>query len=581
MSISHQTGDCVFVKNGLESRFASPKRVVITHQPEEIRNCITEIAAAVESGMYAAGFLSYEAAPGFDPALTTHPPGELPLLYFALYGEPPVVTETVPEARPFAVGAWTPEVKQKEYWRSIRFIRERIAAGETYQVNYTFPMTARFSGDAFSWFRRLCSVQRSNYAAFIDLGRFKVLSVSPELFFRLEGDRLETRPMKGTRPRGRWSEEDRRYARELEASEKDRAENVMIVDLLRNDMGRVSEVGSVCVSRLFEVEQYDTVWQMTSTITSRTRASVPEIFSALFPSGSVTGAPKVRTMQIIRDLEPFPRGVYCGAMGWWAPGRRAEFNVAIRTVTIDTKKGSAAYHVGGGITWGSTASAEYDECCVKASVLTQDRPEFELLETMLFDKGYFLLDEHLGRLKESAAYFGFDLDVDAARGGLAREALTFGYIPMRVRLLAGRNGTIRIEHAPLTPTQPVCLALAAKPVDDRDVFLYHKTTRRNVYESAKASRPECSDVILWNQRGEITEATIANIALRIDGEWLTPPVSSGLLPGVMREALLGEGKLREAVLVKADLARASSVAIFNSVRKWLEVQTVRAWATFR
>jgi len=355
----------------------------------------------------------------------------------------------------------------------------------------------------------------------------------------------------------------------------------MIVDLLRNDMGRVSETRSVRVPRLFELERYETVWQMTSTITSKTEASVPEIFAALFPSGSVTGAPKVRTMQIIRDLEPFPRGVYCGAIGWWAPGRRAEFNVAIRTAVVDTHQGTARYNVGGGITWDSTAGAEYEECRVKAAILTRNRPDFELLETLLYDNGYFLLERHLKRLKESGEYFGFDLDIDSVRAELTRAASAFGPIPERVRLLANREGRLRIEHTPLAPLGSVCLGLAVKPVDERDVFLYHKTTHRSIYEDAKASRPDCSDVLLWNDRGEITETSIANIALLIDGEWLTPPLSSGLLAGVMRAELLETGRLGEAILLKADLARATSVAIFNSVRKWVEVHVLKAEAESR
>jgi len=350
---------------------------------------------------------------------------------------------------------------------------------------------------------------------------------------------------------------------------------VMIVDLLRNDIGRISEVGSVEVPRLFDVERYETVWQMTSTITSRTCASMPEIFASLFPSGSVTGAPKIRTMQIIRDLERFPRGVYCGAFGWLAPGRKAEFNVAIRTAVIDKGNGTTRYHVGGGITWDSSAEAEYDECRVKAIVVTKPRPRFELLETLLFDQGYFLLDDHMARLGESAEYFDFSFDKDKARTLLAERASTFANIPRKVRLLMERDGTIRIEHGPITPLENVRLALAARPVDDRDVFLYHKTTHRTVYENAKSSELNCTDVILWNQRGEITETTIANIALKIDGEWLTPPVSSGLLAGVMRGHLLREGRLREAVLHKTDLGKASAIAIFNSVRKWIDVHSIK------
>ena len=562
------------------SHFTGPTKILAAFRPEDVCTCMIAVEEAVDAGMFAAGFVAYEAAPGFDKILSTHSPGYLPLVYFTLYEEPPVQAERPTEGS-FSVGDWVPGIGEQEYRQSIARIRNLIAAGDTYQVNYTFPMTASFCGDALSWFHRLCSVQQTDHAAFIDLGRFKILSASPELFFRLEGNHLETRPMKGTRPRGRWPEEDHLLAKELGSSEKDRAENLMIVDLLRNDMGCISDTRSVHVPRLFELERYETVWQMTSKITSETKASVPEIFAALFPSGSVTGAPKVRTLQIIRELERFPRGVYCGAIGWWAPERRAEFNVAIRTAVVDTQEGVARYNVGGGITWDSTADAEYEECYVKAAIVTRTRPDFELLETLLYDDGYFLLEGHLKRLKESAEYFGFDLDIRVVRAELERMASTFDCTPKKVRLLVDRKGRLRIEHAPVVPLSSLCLGLATKPVDDRNVFLYHKTTHRKVYEDAKASRPDCSDVILWNQRGEITETSIANIALLIDGEWFTPPVGSGLLAGVMREELLAKGTVHESVLLKTDLSRAASVAIFNSVRNWVEVHVSRVEAASR
>ena len=568
------TGDILFVSRKQEMRYANPVAVIAARSIREAANCIARIEAGVAQGLRAAGFIAYEAAPGFNDVLETHPPGELPLLWFALYEHAAISQPVTMERQPFRVGGWTAEVTKEQYLEALAEIRELIAAGHTYQVNYTFPMRAAFEGDALSWFRGLCEAQRTDYAAFIDAGRFKILSASPELFFRLDGERLETRPMKGTRPRGRWIEEDLRLAEELRTSEKDRAENVMIVDLLRNDMGRVSESGSVRVASLFEIERYETLWQMTSSITSTTRASVPEILAALFPSGSVTGAPKVRTMQIIRRLESCPRGVYCGAVGWWAPDRRAEFNVAIRTVTVDSETGIARYHVGGGITWGSTPESEFEECHVKAAVLTQERPEFELLESLLFDRGYFLLEEHIERLASSAEYFGFDIEIETVRAALIKRAATFGSDPLKVRLLVKRDGSFRIESATATPSVPVRLGFAAEPVDDRNVFLFHKTTHRSVYEHAKASRPDCDDVLLWNQRGEITESTTANVLLNIGGEWLTPPVGSGLLPGAMRAHLLERGEIRETVLTKADLPRAASVALINSVRKWIEVQFV-------
>ena len=567
-------GGVRFVSRAREVRFIEPVEILCAHALEQVVPCVRRVDAAVADGLHAAGFIAYEAAPAFNPDLTTHAPGPLPLVWFGLFRQRTESGPCCDTAVPFSVGPWTAEVGEADYLDAIRRIREFIAAGDTYQVNYTFPMQAAFEGDALSWFRRLERAQRADYAAFIDAAPFTILSASPELFFRLEGDSLETRPMKGTRPRGRWFEEDRRLAAELAASEKDRAENVMIVDLLRNDMGRISDTGSVHVASLFDVERYETVWQMTSTIRSRTSAPLPEILSALFPSGSVTGAPKVRTMQIIRDLEPAPRGVYCGAVGWYSPGRLAEFNVAIRTVAIDQGAGTARYHVGSGITWGSSAEAEYDECLIKAAVLAEDRPEFDLLESLRFDGEYLLLDEHLARLAASAEYFGFEVDVEAVRAALLDETAAFKDGPLKVRLLAARDGTHRIEAGPAAPSTPVRLGFAAEPVDDRDVFLYHKTTHRAVYERARASRPDCDDVLLWNARGEITETTTANVVLEIDGRLWTPPVAAGLLAGTMRASLLANGAIQERVMTKVDVARAGAVRLINSVRQWVDAVLV-------
>ncbi len=571
--------------------------------------CLERVAAGVARGLHAAGFLAYEAAPAFDPALRTHPPGPLPLLWFGLYRgmeeRAPAPDQT---GKTFSFGPWSPLVSAGGYAENIRRIRALIAAGDTYQVNYTFPLEAAFQGDVAACFDRLCAAQRADYCACLDLGRHCLLSASPELFFRLEGDRLETRPMKGTRPRGRRPEEDRKLARALAASGKDRAENVMIVDLLRNDMARISEPNSVEVQSLYDVEAYPTVWQMTSTIRSRTRAGVPEILRALFPSGSVTGAPKIRTMEIIRELEAGPRGVYCGTIGWWAPDGRAEFNVAIRTVVLDIQAGRARYHVGSGITYGSSAGDEYRECLDKAVLLTHGDPDlksvhgsdapalepggphpapkasrprptpdstcpsFELIETLRYDNGYFLLPEHLDRLAASAACFGFACDRPAVERALLAAAEPEAAAPLKVRLLLRKDGAVTIHKEPLPPAAALKLGFAARPVDAGNIFLHHKTTCRGVYREALASRPDCDDVLLWNARGEITESTIANVVLELDGARWTPPLSSGLLGGVFRRHLLARGKIAERVLTREEVGRAGALFLINSVRQWIPVR---------
>lgn len=555
-------------------RFAGLVDVVSADSPDEVMPCLRRIEDAVQGGLHAAGFLAYEAAPAFDAAFVTQETDGLPLLWFGLYEEGEASGAWCENPGSYRVGPWRPLVAKEAYEASIEQIRSLIAAGDTYQVNYTFPLAAPFSGDPRSWFRVLCESQGTDYGALIDTGRYVILSASPELFFRLDGDRLTTRPMKGTHRRGRWPGEDRAFREALAASEKDRAENVMIVDLLRSDMGRVSVPGTVCVESLFDTERYETLWQMTSSISSRVTGSVPEIMQALFPSGSVTGAPKVRTMQIIRALEPFPRGVYCGTVGWWSPGGQAEFNVAIRTVSIDRQEGEARYGVGGGITWSSTAEGEYEECAVKAAILKPSPRDFELLESFLVDEDFFLLEEHLARLAASAEYFGFDVDLGEVRRALSAHLSGDRTPPEKLRLLVARDGGIRIESEPASPMKPLRVGLARGPVDEGDVFLFHKTTHRSRYEEAKASRPDCDDVLLYNGRGELTESTRANVLVQLDGEWLTPPVSCGLLAGTMRAHLLSEGRIREAVLPVEVLERAQSIRLINSVRKWIDVEFV-------
>ncbi len=531
-----------------------------------MRPLLRELDAAVESrGLYAVGFLAYEAAAGLGLPVRAPAP-DLPLAWFGLYGEPePMAPPEPDEALPRE--AWSPSLGPEEHARAVRHIQERLKAGDTYQVHFTFPLAARFRGDAFALFRRLQAVQRARHAAYLDLGRFAIASASPELFFRLEGDRLETRPMKGTAPRGASAEADAERARALVASERERAENLVVVDMLRNDLGRVAETGSVSVPALFEVERYPTLLQMTSTVLARSRAPLAEILTALFPGASVTGAPKYRTMRIIADLEPAPRGAYTGAVGWIAPRRRASFNVAIRTAVVDREREEAVYGVGSGIGADSLAAAAYAECLLKARILSEE--PFRLLETMRFEPaaGYWMLDEHLARLAASARHFGGE-GPDLGQIRLTLEArATDLRAPSRVRLLVDLDGRAAIESEPLPEGVPipVRLGLAPRPVDPELPWLYHKTTRREVYDEALRSRPDCDEVLLWNTRGELTEATRSNIAVEMEGQLLTPPLAGGLLAGTLRERLLAEGRLRERVIRVEELA-GRRVFLMNSVR---------------
>ncbi|HEX6039244.1 aminodeoxychorismate synthase component I [Longimicrobium sp.] len=567
---------------GRSFRFRGPRGVLRADRVEDVLPLLRAVERAVADGLHAAGFVAYEAAPAFDPAFVTHPPDpRLPLAWFALYEAREAVRPEY-ESAPLGdadLGPWRIDLDEAAYTSRIDRIREWIAAGDTYQVNLTTRLTASFDGDPRILYERLCLGQRSDFCAFVDLGEGRtIVSASPELFFRLDGDGLELRPMKGTRPRGRWPEEDRALAAELAASPKDRAENLMIVDLLRNDAGRVARTGGVRVERMFDVERYETVHQMTSTIRAvpRPDAGLADVFRALFPCGSVTGAPKVRTMEIIRDVETAPRGAYCGAIGFASPGE-AVFSVGIRTLLLDAAAGTAELGIGSGVTYDSDAAAEYRECWSKAAFARRAPADFDLLETLLWepDGGWFLLDGHLARLAASAAYFGYRYDEGVIRAGLADFAHVASAHSLRVRLTLDRGGCAEIESAPLQASaEPVRVAVSADPVDSRDPLLYHKTTRRDAYTRRAADRPDCDDVLLVNERGELTESTIANLVVRMDGALWTPPLDSGLLPGVFRAELLARGEIRERVLRVEDLADAEEIWLINSVRRWRRAELV-------
>ncbi len=401
-----------------------------------------------------------------------------------------------------------------------------------------------------------------------------MVSASPELFFERRGDRVLVRPMKGTRRRGRFPEEDAEIGDELARSEKDRAENVMIVDLLRNDLGRVAVPGTVRATNLFQVERYRTVHQLVSTVEARLApgTGLAPLLGALFPCGSVTGAPKVCATAIIAALERSPRGAYCGAMGVVLPGGDSSFSVAIRTVEIELTTGEAACGVGGGITWGSDAGEEWREALAKAAFLEEE--DVGLVETLRLERGvYPLLERHLARLAESARHLGLAVDPAEARRALLRHAEEAGAEPQRVRLVA-RAGSLDVagEPMPVAAAYPLTVALARRPVSRMDLRLFHKTTQREPYDLRRAEVPGVFDVILWNEEGELTELTIGNLVAEIDGARLTPPRGCGLLAGVMRAELLGRGEVKEATLRVEDLARATRLWLVNAVRGWVPVR---------
>lgn len=543
------------------SQFDFPKREIVARDTSEVFAVLDFAEREAKAGAYVAVMLSYEASPAFDSVLTVHEPSDVPLAWAASFE---TATDLASDDARLSSNSWTARVSRDEYDEAVMRIKELIARGDTYQVNYTFPMTASFDGDAYAWYRTLCAAQGAQYSAYIELDRYRVLSLSPELFFERQGDHVVTKPMKGTVRRGRWSAEDKELAQWLRESPKDRAENVMIVDLLRNDLGKVSIPGTVQVSSLFELERFATVWQMTSTVESTLRGgtSLAELMTALFPCGSITGAPKIRTMQIIRDLERFPRGAYTGAIGLLKPGGDCVFNVAIRTVTIDTEAKQATFGVGGGVTIDSTAEREYEECLVKSRFLNSPAREFQLFESLLLEDGeYFLFTEHLERLRNSAEYFGFCFREERVRTTLERVSGT-----AKVRLTLWKDGRIETDVSPLKPVLDQTVRLATTPIDSSDRFLFHKTTLRDF---------SATDIVYWNERGEITESSIANIVVEIDGQLYTPPITSGLLAGTFRNHLLAEGKIKERVITIEELPNATDFFLINSVRKWVRASFSR------
>lgn len=554
--------------------FAKPVRVITTRSREHVVECLEQIENEVETQhRHAVGFLSYEAGAAFDDAFPRRDDDAFPLLCFGLFEEYETLRElpptTIPEIH------WRPGVSEEAHAQTIDTLRAAIARGETYQVNYTFPFSAASAVNPEHLFQAIAGPCPPPYAAFLDLPEFAIACFSPELFLDRDGDRLTSRPMKGTAPRGRTLDEDDRQAAQLQSSPKERAENVMIVDMIRNDMGRIARTGTVNVEQLFEVHRFPTLLQLTSTVSCRTEATMTQILKAMFPCASITGAPKAQTMRIIQSTEPRPRRLYTGAIGHMEPGRKARFNVAIRTVLIDKTARHMTYGVGGGIVWDSQAHSEYQECLLKAKHLCEPSPDFSLLETVLWEPGpgYFLLEEHVNRLQRSAQYFNIGINEAKLRDRLQQIAITLT-ATSRIRLVIDRKGAISHTVTPAPPSGYLRLAIAPHPIHSGNPFLYHKTTHRLAYEQAAPPRTDVDDQILWNERGEITETTIGNLVFQNNGQWFTPPLESGLLPGVFREKLLAEGKIQEAIILLKELSKYSKLFRINSVRRWEEC---RSW----
>ncbi|MEB2628084.1 aminodeoxychorismate synthase component I [Peribacillus frigoritolerans] len=554
--------------------FANPKKVITAHSIEDVLPQFQKVQEAIEQGNYAAGYVSYEAAPAFEQSFKVKDGAKMPLLWFGIFDKP---EEEIPEKMTgaFHLAEWQSETDSNAYRSGFQRIKSEIKKGNTYQVNYTMRLQSQFEGDDFAFFERLKRAQRSNYSAYLNVGSHRILSASPELFFRWEDGQLITRPMKGTVKRGTTLEMDQLNADWLAASEKNQAENYMIVDLLRNDLGMIAEPGSVKVPQLKAIEKYPTVWQMTSTITADTNpgTTIIDIFKALFPCGSITGAPKIKTMEIIADIENSPREVYCGAIGFITPESEAVFNVPIRTVVIEKETGKAEYGVGGGITWDSELSEEYNEAFLKAKLLTVERPAYKLLESIkLSDGEYYLLNDHIDRMKQSAEYFDYRFSELYLRDRLQKYAEINHGTLQKVRVLLHENGEIEVLGQAIKPLGPEFTAILAEaPISSANPFLFHKTTNRDVYEGFQMNNPDFQDVLLWNEEGFITEFTNGNVVVKINGDLYTPPVEAGLLAGTFRQELIRKKEIKVKSISKADLNNAEEIWFINSVRGKLKV----------
>ncbi len=623
--------------------------VLTAHTAAEISALFAVIEDAMAAGHLAAGFFSYECGGCFEPKAAAHmpdaglPPGQItaqPLAWIGIYerryefdhdagvfvgGEPPRLARLRAEEHAFTAGSTNPPepeseivaeftLTETEYSQRIAAIHEWIRAGDVYQLNFTAPFRVSAPGSVATHYARLRARQPVDYGAFLHWEQgHHILSLSPELFFRVDRERetrrIVARPMKGTARRGRTTREDRDLAEWLRNDPKNRSENVMIVDLLRNDLGRVARFGTVHTENLFAVERYPTLWQMTSTVTAELRPGIgsQEIFRALFPCGSITGAPKVRAMQLIAELEGRPRGIYTGAIGFFSP-QRTVFNVAIRT--LELSGGEGVMGVGSGIVIDSDPAEEFRECLLKAEFLTglngsaSDmatwtspiqpawRPAlhsavggFSLIETLLWNETYPLLELHLDRLADSAEYFGFLCDRAAIGAALDEYASQFAGAnprsPRRLRLLLDAGGELTLTNEALAPEKRDRIArvsISPHRTDPADPLLYHKTTQRSLYalEMKRAVESGFDDVLFLNLGGEITEGAISNVFIEKDGRWFTPPVECGLLAGVYRRHLLEtRPEIEERVLTLDDLRMADAIYLTNAVRGLRRAEIVR------
>jgi para-aminobenzoate synthetase/4-amino-4-deoxychorismate lyase len=556
----------VILDDGPRRVFSAPSRVILADRAGQVPDALASVEEALRQGRHVAGWLGYELGYVLEPGLAGQGV-EGPLVRLGVFDRP---QSTAPTARARAyAGPLSPEWDLARYADKFGEVKEAIAAGDIYQANLSFRARFAFAGEPLAHYEELLARSGAGHCAFVDDGERQILSLSPELFFDLAPDgRMTVRPMKGTSAR---NGDDGAERGALAGSEKNRAENLMIVDLIRNDLSRISEGGSVEVSDLFKVETYPTLHAMVSTVTARKRGEVgvAGLLKALFPCGSVTGAPKIRAMEILRQLETSPRGAYCGAIGHFAPDGSARFNVAIRTLTIQGGKGELG--IGGGVVQDSRCQSEYAECLLKARFFEAARRPLDLIETLRFENGFVRLEAHLARMEASAGVLGLSFARETARAALEK-AVAGRQGSLRVRLVLNEAGDHQATAHDLPPNpHHWTYAISPHHADSGDLLLRHKTNWRDLYES-EVKRLGTDEVIFCNERGEVTEGARSNVFVRRDGILLTPPLGAGLLNGRLRAELIDHGKAREAVLMPGDLQ--GEVYLGNSLRGLIPARPV-------
>lgn len=603
MALSGDTDTFVLLENSRPRRFGDGRSLLFTdlinvvecHQFSDVPAALEQIETAAQGGLHAAGYLSYELGYGFEQnlrALAAPPDGE-PLLWFGLFRSCATLDAAARKRfwadrkeRRFVVRHVQPNISEDEYLAAVAQVQEHLRCGDTYQINLTFKLGFHVDGDPFALMYALSHSQPVEYGALINSPERKILSLSPELFLRKTGDQLTSKPMKGTWPRGIDLDDDADHRQAFAADQKTRAENLMIVDLIRNDLSRISNPGTVEVRDRFAIETYRTLFQMTSTVGAQIKpdTSFQDVVRALYPCGSITGAPKIRSMEIIRDLELATRGVYTGAIGFVSQGTDGTgvdycFNVPIRTLVLDNK-GWGEMGVGSGIVADSDPKAEYQECLLKARFLTDPPPPVQLIETMLWQPtaGIWLLDRHLDRLSASAQYFQIPFEGREVRAliDLHLDAIA-GTTKRRVRLLLGEGGGLSITSEVLEDLSgPQTVRISQCRTRSDDMFLRHKTTNRAFYNRELAAVREAGhfEILFQNERDELTEGSITNLFVEKDGVLLTPPLNCGLLAGTFRHELMEgtEYQVEEMVLCPSDLENAENIYVGNSVRGLVPVQ---------